>query len=174
MWRLILLVVSIAYLSGCASAPSKKDTFLSNYKTMYVRPIDFKNIQLERFTEDEQKEFHEKAPEFEKAFMKGVARGIGKNDYFDSFLATAKPCNGTDTIVLEPRIVAVNTGVRMVLKGSITYEGTLKTCDGKVVGKYSAIWLRDRLIYSTVMGTVEKMFKDIGMEAGYKMFMAKP
>ncbi|MBT1074331.1 hypothetical protein [Geobacter grbiciae] len=161
---MLLLAVAVFALSACSSVPAKKDTPLATFNTLVVRPINWSETVTDKIDGDEAKEYAEAQPKLSGLFKAEFEKYIGKIGYFDQILFTTETAP-KGALVLEPKIVTLDPGIRWVMAGTATYQGILTDADGKVVAKYSAKRIVSRPVYSSMIGAIETLTTELGEDA---------
>lgn len=168
---LSLLAVTVlgSVVSGCAGMPAKSDTPMASYNNLVVRPIKWSETVTDKISGDEVKEYADAQPKLSELFVSEFDKYIAETGYFASVKQSTDACADPATLVLEPKIVSLDPGIRWVINGAATYQGVLKKCDGTVVAKYSASRKVGRPVYSTMMGSIETLVKELGEDAASKL-----
>lgn len=169
MLSFVAVTVLSSVLSGCSGLPAKQSTPMASYNNLIVRPINWSDTVTDKISGDEAKIFADAQPRLAQMFMSEFDKYIAKTGYFISVKQSAESCTDSSTLVLEPKIVTLDPGIRWVINGVASYQGVLKTCDGKLVAKYNASRQVSRPIYSTMMGTIETLVKELGEDAASKL-----
>jgi hypothetical protein len=156
-------------LSGCAGMPVKQDTPMASFNNLIVRPINWSETVTDKISGDEVKAYTDAQPQLTQIFQSEFDKYIVETGYFASVKQSADACADPATLVLEPKIVSLDPGIRWVINGAATYQGVLKKCDGTLVAKYSALRRVGRPVYSTMMGSIETLVKELGEDAASKL-----
>ncbi|HJV36187.1 hypothetical protein [Geomonas sp.] len=159
-----LLAITLFTLSACAGYPAKKDTPFAAYNTLIVRPINWNETITDKITGDEATEFSQAQPKLAALFQTEFEKYAPKVGYFEKVLFTADAAP-KGALVLEPKIVTLDPGIRWVMNGAAVYQGILKDSDGKQVAKYMAQRKVGRPLTSTMMGAIETMITELGEDA---------
>ena len=160
----LFVVGMILAATGCSSIPAKKDTPLASYTSLIVRPIDWHDTSLDKISGDEVKNFVSAQPRLANLFQNEFRKHIDKTGYFAN-VTYGNGAADANTLILEPRIASLDPGIRMVMPGTATYFGVLKNADGKIVAKYSAKRTVGRQVWTTMMGAIEDLAKELGEDA---------
>jgi len=168
---LSLLAVTVlgSVVSGCAGMPAKQDTPMASYNNLIVRPINWSETVTDKISGEEAKTFAAAQPQLSQIFQSEFDKYIVETGYFASVKQSSDACTDASALVLEPKIATLDPGIRWVIGGIASYQGVLKTCEGKVVAKYSASRKVGRPVYSTMMGSIETLVKELGEDAASKL-----
>lgn len=160
-----LLSLMVFMVSACAGYPAKKDTPFAQYNTLVVRPINWQETITDKLSNaDEVKEFAEAQPNLTMLWETEFTKYINKVGYFEKVLFTADPAP-KGALILEPKIATLDPGIRWVMSGMATYQGVLKTEDGKQVARYAASRRVGRPLTSTTFGAVRTLVTELGEDA---------
>jgi len=164
-----LFVVGMMLIAtGCSSIPAKKDTPMASYTNLIVRPINWHDTAVDKISGDEVKEFVSAQPKLAGLFQNEFGKNIDKTGYFAN-VTYGDGSADANTLVLEPRIASLDPGIRMVMPGTATYFGVLKNADGKIIAKYSAKRTVGRQVWTTMMGAIEDLAKELGEDAASEL-----
>lgn len=166
-------VIFTALSAGCMSVPHKQDTPLAAYNNLIVRPLNWKETITDKINGNEVNEYAAAQPELSKKFQAEFSKAIEETNYFSKITYGTDACTSADTVILEPKIATLDPGIRWVLNGEASYVGTIKTCDGKMIGTYSATRRVGRPIYSSLMGAIESLVTELGEDAGSELPQVK-
>jgi|GEM_PF-1639086 len=158
----------IMVVTGCSSIPPKKDTPMASYTNLIVRPINWHDTSVDKISGNETKDFVEAQPKLSNLFQEEFKKNITKIEYFTNVSFGDGPADA-NTLILEPRIASLDPGIRMVMPGTATYLGVLKTAEGKEVAKYSARRTVGRQVWTTMMGAIEDLTKELGEDAASEL-----
>lgn len=169
----IVMLSALFALSACAGIPAKSTTPMASYNQLVVRSINWHDIAVDKISGDEEAEYKKAQPKLAGLFKAEFEKYISKTGYFEKITFSDEPVT-SGALILEPRIVTLDPGIRWVMPGTANYMGKLTSGDGKTVAKYSAKRTVSRPIYSTMMGTLETLFTELGEDAATELPQAKP
>ncbi len=164
----LALATMMFVLSACSGMTPKKDSVFANHTKVLVKPLDFKDAALDKITGDELVDFEKAQPGLREKYKQEFAKYAKETGYFEQIMFEGTP--DAQTLVIEPKLNHLDPGIRGIMAATSSVKANLYDgATGKQVGKIIVQRMTGRQVWTSMMGSIEKLITELGEDTASKL-----
>lgn len=159
------------FVGACATVEHKKSASLARYSKIFVKPLSFNEVVLQKVAGREQEQFSNAKPALAELFRESFGQTLPRASSLRPALSESPPDDGT--LVLEPRVSLIDPGIKEVLRGRGVAVCRLTDGAGRFVGIYTVSREVNRTASGSTSEVIEELLRGMGAEAALHLDQAK-
>ena len=155
-------------MTACSTVQPGKDAMLAGYTNVFVKPLSFSEVVLQKVAGSDQEKFNDAKPALARSFNESFSRAQPKTKHPLKVVFGGTP--GADTVVLEPKLSLIDPGIKNVLRGrGVATCRLTDSSSGKLLGSYTVSREVNRPEWGTSSEAIEELVRGLGAEAARHM-----